>query len=239
MNAKARALGLRGTHFANPHGLDQPGNYSTAHDVVRLLRAALREPFIRTWAGRTEARVGGRDFETTDDLLTRIPALVAGKTGHTDDAGWSQVALASARGVTIVAAVLGAQSRGAQTPTSTHCCAGVCSSTRPVLVVAARHAYAFADPGWGLDPVRLTAEREIVRPAAVRRPLVERVVAPQVLALPVRRGQRLGEVRVYDGDRLVAQAPLVADRDVQQPGFGAKAAFVAGRTVHHLAGLVS
>lgn len=78
-----------------------------------------------------------------------------------------------------------------------------------------------------------------MRPAAVRRPLVERVVVPQVLALPVRRGQPLGEVRVYDGDRLVARAPLVADRDVADPGFGAKAGFIARRTVHHLTGLVS
>ena len=68
MNAKAKALGLRGTHF-NPHGLDEPGNYSTARDVVRLLQAAGRVPFIRTWAGRSTATIaGGRQVETTDDL---------------------------------------------------------------------------------------------------------------------------------------------------------------------------
>ena len=43
-----------------------------------------------------------------------------------------------------------------------------------------------------------------MRQARVDRPLIERVVAPSVVQLPVVRGQRLGEVRVYDGSRLVA-----------------------------------
>jgi D-alanyl-D-alanine carboxypeptidase (penicillin-binding protein 5/6) len=239
MNAKARALGLRHTHFANPHGLDQPGNYSTARDVAGLLRAALRNPFIRTWSGRSSARVRGVEVRSTDDLLTQLPGLVGGKTGHTSDAGWSQVALATDRGTTVVAAVLGAGSRAARNADLEALLRWGLRRYRPVRVVEAGRAYARAQVGWGLDPVRLTAPRSMVRPAAVTRPLVERVVVPQVLALPVRRGQRLGELAVYDGDRLVARSPLVADRDVAQPGLAAKSRFVVRRTVHHLAGFVS
>ena len=44
MNAKAQALGLRDTRFANPDGLDAPGHYSSARDVSRLARAAMRNP---------------------------------------------------------------------------------------------------------------------------------------------------------------------------------------------------
>jgi serine-type D-Ala-D-Ala carboxypeptidase (penicillin-binding protein 5/6) len=89
MNAKARELGLRGTHFSNPHGLDEAGNYSTARDVVQLLHAARRVPFIRMWTGRSAATIaGGRHVETTDDLLSVLPSLLGAKTGHTADAGW-------------------------------------------------------------------------------------------------------------------------------------------------------
>ena len=239
MNAKARALGLSGTHFSNPHGLDQPGNYSTARDVARLLRTALGRPFIRASARRTSVTIGGRTFETTDDLLSRLPSLVAGKTGHTDDAGWSQVAAASSRGATVVAAVLGATTRAARNRDLEALLRWGLGQYRPVLLVDTRRTYATADPGWGLPAVALKPARSVVRPASVRRPLVERVVAPEVLALPVQRGARLGEVRVYDGDRLVARAPLVAARGVAQPGLLGKARFVVGRTAHHLAGLVS
>ena len=56
--------------------------------------------------------------------------------------------------------------------------------------------------------------------AAVRvgRPLREEVVAPTVVALPVTRGQQFGAVRVYDRQRLVGTAPLVAAKSVPSPG---------------------
>ena len=240
MNAKARQLGLRGTRFANAHGLDQPGQYSTARDVVSLLRVALRNPLVRPWLTRARATLpGGRAVETTDDLLARLPSLVGGKTGHTEDAGWVQVAAATASGVTVRAAVLGAATREARNAGLEALLRWALAQYRSSLVVDPKRTYATVDPGWGLAGLRLVAPGGVVRPAPVNRPLIERVVAVQVPALPVRRGQRLGEVRVYDGERLVARAPLVAARDVGEPGALGKAAFFARRTWHHLTGFVS
>ena len=240
MNAKARQLGLRGTHFANPHGLDEPTHYSTARDVVSLLRAALRNPFVRTWSARPRATLpGGRTVETTDDLLARLPSLVGGKTGHTEDAGWAQVAAASSGGVTIRAAVLGSATREARNADLKALLRWALAQYRSSLVVDPSRTYAIVDPGWGLPGLSLVARGAVVRPAPVNRPLVERVVAVQVPALPVGRGQRLGEVRVYDGARLVARAPLVAARDVDEPKLLDKAEFFVRRTWHHLTGFVS
>lgn len=240
MNAKARQLGLRGTHFANPHGLDQPGHYSTARDVVSLLRVALRNPFVRTWSARTRATLpGGRAVETTDDLLARLPSLVGGKTGHTEDAGWAQVAAASAGGVTVRAAVLGAATREARNADLEALLRWALAQYRSSLVVDPKRTYATVDPGWGLPGIPLVARRAVVRPTPVNRPLVERVVTVQVAALPVHRGQRLGEVRIYDGKRVVARAPLVAARDVAEPGALGEVRFFVRRAWHHLAGFVS
>ncbi len=240
MNAKAVRVGLRGTHFTNPHGLDEPGHYSTARDVVRLLRVALRNPFVRTWSTRTRATLSsGRTVETTDDLLARLPSLIGGKTGHTEDAGWAQVAAATARGVTVRAAVLGAATREARNADLEALLRWALAQYRSSLVVDPKRTYATVDPGWGLPGLRLVARAAVVRPTPVNRPLVEHVVAVRVPALPVRRGQRLGEVRVYDGARLVARSPLVAAREVGEPGALRKAGFFARRTWHHLTGFVS
>jgi hypothetical protein len=54
------------------------------------------------------------------------------------------------------------------------------------------------------------------------------------LQLPVVRGQRVGEVRVYSGKRLVARRPLLAQRSVSRPGIGGRIGFYAGRTVRHI-----
>jgi hypothetical protein len=73
----------------------------------------------------------------------------------------------------------------------------------------------------------------------VDQPLVERVVAVGAAALPVRRGQRLGEVRVFSGGRLVARRALVAARAASQPGFFGKVGFYTGRTFSHIGGWFS
>jgi D-alanyl-D-alanine carboxypeptidase (penicillin-binding protein 5/6) len=240
MNARARALGMRDTHFANPHGLDQVGHYSSARDTVTLLRAALRVPFIRWWSHQRAATLTtGRRVESTDDLLARLPQLLGGKTGNTDDAGWSQVAAARQSGVTVYAALLGASTREARNDDLEALLRWALAQYRPSRVVDPERTYAVAHTGWGRPDVRLVARPAVIRPAPVNRPLVERVVAPVVVALPVARGQRLGEVRVYDGRRLVARAPLVADRGVSEPGLAGKTEFVLRRTVHHLWGIVA
>lgn len=240
MNRRARALGMGATRFANPHGLDEPGQSSSARDTVTLLRAALRTPFVRTWAGRRTAVLSdGRRLETTNDLLARLPALVAGKTGHTDDAGWSEVAVARASGATVYASVLGAPSRAARNDDLERLVRWSLARYRPSRVVDPARVYATAAAGWGLPDVGLVAARAVVRPASVDRPLVERVVAPSVISLPVTAGAVLGEVRVFDGRRLVAKAPLVADRSIAEPGLLGKAGFVLRRSLHHLGGLVT
>ena len=115
MNLKARELGLADTHFVNPHGLDAPGHVSSARDVVTLAARRAREsgdPALRGHRAAPSSR-GTATVETTDDLLSRFPPLVAGKTGHTDGAGWSEVAAARSGTVTVYASVLGEPTRGA------------------------------------------------------------------------------------------------------------------------------
>lgn len=240
MNAKARALGLRHTSFRNPHGLDQRGHLSTARDVVALLSAALRNPFIRKWSGRKSATIaGGRGVASTDDLIGRLPQLVGGKTGHTGGAGWVQVAAAQADDVRVTASVLGSPTEEQRNRDLEALLRFGLAQYRPIRAVDASRTYALARVGYGLPDLPLVARTTIVRPARVGRPLLERVVARTAVALPVRAGQRLGEVRVYDGSRLVAVSPLVAARPVAEPGTSGKMAWYARRAVHHLVGFVS
>jgi hypothetical protein len=72
-----------------------------------------------------------------------------------------------------------------------------------------------------------------------RKELVERVVAPEAVELPVRKGQRLGRVEVYDGNRLIASSGLVAAEAVSEPGFVGKALWYAERTAGNFWGLFS
>ena len=108
------------------------------------------------------------------------------------------------------------------------------SRYRQVWVVQPRHAYLRASVGYGKQAVPIVALRGLARPVRVDRPLVERVVAPAALALPVERGQQVGEILVYSGKKLVGRRALVAARSVSRPGFGGRLGFYGERTFRHI-----
>lgn len=96
MNMKAKELGLKDTQFRNPHGLDEPGHYSTAWDMAILAREALRNPvFARMVATQTITVNASRPFFLSNsnpflhspELLPGATAVDGVKTGRTDDAG--------------------------------------------------------------------------------------------------------------------------------------------------------
>src|SRR5262249_22432155 len=65
MNAKAKELGLTGTHFVRPDGLDAPHHYSTARDVTRLAHELMKRPVVRSLVReRTAVIEGGRTLHT-------------------------------------------------------------------------------------------------------------------------------------------------------------------------------
>jgi D-alanyl-D-alanine carboxypeptidase (penicillin-binding protein 5/6) len=240
MNAKAEELGLSGTHFANPHGLDAPGHLSTARDTTVLVRYALGVPVIRDALARSSVTLpGGREFPSTDDLVSTWKPLIGGKTGHTDGAGWSQAAAAAARGVTVYGTVLGTDGPLERNRALRSLLAYGLDRYRRVAVIDADRVYGRAETGYGRPAVELVAPRTLVRTLREGTTLVERVVRPESAALPVRRGARLGRVDVYAGDRLVASSELVAAEEITEPGLVAKALWYARATASNLWGLVT
>ena len=234
MNAEARTLGLRDTHFANPDGLDEPGHYSSARDVTRLARIAMRVPVIRSTVRRTTATIsGGRVLTTWNDLLGRFPGTFGVKTGHTSRAGWSEVAAVRSNHVTIYATLLGGETREGRNADLAALLAWAASRYRVVDLVSHGRVYATAAAPYGRRALSLVAPRTVRRIVRVDRPLVEQVVAPRVISLPVRQGQALGEVRVYAGRRLVVRRPLVASRSIAKPGFFGRTGWYMGRAAHH------
>lgn len=117
MNAKAGAIGMRNSLFANPHGLDEVGHYTTALDMALLARVALEQPTFAALVRARDASVtiwktsGKREVARTVRLVThnRLLGQLEGadgvKTGYTGGAGRCLVASAS-RGEQRMIAVL-------------------------------------------------------------------------------------------------------------------------------------
>jgi serine-type D-Ala-D-Ala carboxypeptidase (penicillin-binding protein 5/6) len=236
MNERARELGLRNTHYSNPDGLDAPAHYSSARDILKLARQAMRKPLFRELVSTETARVGRHLLETTNDLLGTYPGTIGVKTGWTDGAGWSEVAAARRNRTTIYAVLLGAPSRASRDADLAKLLDWGFAQYRRYDLVDRSRTYATAAIPYTSERLALrpqTRGRAIVR---VGLPLVERVVAPAMVDPPVRRGQVLGHVCVDLGKRDLCR-PLVAAADVQDASFGRRVRWYAGQALHNAGGI--
>ncbi|MEO6739853.1 MAG: D-alanyl-D-alanine carboxypeptidase family protein [Chthoniobacteraceae bacterium] len=112
MNAKAREIGMRNSHFVNPNGLNAQGQHSSARDMARLALFAYRNRIIRgivnqptlTWQ-YADGRV--TVFENTNKLLKYLGLCNGMKTGYTEPAGHCLVSSAQDGGRHLICVVLG------------------------------------------------------------------------------------------------------------------------------------
>jgi D-alanyl-D-alanine carboxypeptidase (penicillin-binding protein 5/6) len=117
MNAEARRLGADDTHAANPHGLDAPDQLTSPYDLALIARAAFaREDFVRydtldrmQWPAQPPRDPRGFQIQNENQLLTKYPGALGGKTGFTDEARHTYVGAAQRGGRRLVVTLMGAE----------------------------------------------------------------------------------------------------------------------------------
>ena len=115
MNEKAAYLGMENTHFANPNGMPAPDNYSSANDLIRLARYAMRDSLFATIVATTKKKVpmiDGRhmDCQNTNVLLSTYEGCIGIKTGFTRQAGYCLASAATRDGHTLYCVLLHSRS---------------------------------------------------------------------------------------------------------------------------------
>lgn len=116
MNARAAALGMADTHYANPCGHDDPAQYTSVRDLAALSHAVLAEPVLADAAQRRVLHLttaAGRvlSARTTNPLLDRLPGALGLKTGTTPAAGRCLVAVVERDGRRVLVMLLHAPER--------------------------------------------------------------------------------------------------------------------------------
>jgi len=215
MNAAAGALHLRHTHYTTPSGLDTPGNYSSAGDLVTLARyLLLHEPYFRSVVGQSHAvlRTGNRVRSVTNlnDLVARFPWIHGVKTGHTLEAGYVLVASGTQHGMTLIDAVLGTSSESARDANALSLLDwGFANFGLRTPVHAGKVLARPAITGNPAAHARLIAASTYThvfpRSAAVRL----RVSAPAALTGPLAANTAVGSVAVLENHRVVTRIPLL------------------------------
>jgi D-alanyl-D-alanine carboxypeptidase (penicillin-binding protein 5/6) len=223
MNRRAQELKLTNTHYANPIGLDEAGNYSSARDLVRLATVLRTNRFFRTTVDRAVVRLtsGNRErvFDNRNDLVKRYRWINGVKSGHTSQAGYVLVGSGrDDRRVQVVSAVLGTPSLAARDDATLKLLDWGRKQFQRVTVLKA---------GDELERVPISyrrgAELSLVAQHSVRRvvpkghrddPQPRVTGVPDEVDGPIVAGQSFGTIEIVQNGRVVERQPLVAASSV-------------------------
>ncbi|HEX6988098.1 MAG TPA: D-alanyl-D-alanine carboxypeptidase family protein [Bacillota bacterium] len=224
MNRRAGELGMRTAHFANPHGLDEPGHQLSARDVAIASRQLLMNfpevlELTTVWTYTFEVSNSCCLLTNTNRMIRRYQGVDGLKTGWTSRAGYGVSATAAQGDTRLIAVVMGhehPEQRFAEAAQllgwgfanfeSVHLAdAGDTFRRVPVYEGSAREVALIAPETYAIVVPRGEAEK-----------LVHEVTVDLPLVAPVAEGAPLGTLRVLSGDREVANLPLVADRAIQR-----------------------
>jgi serine-type D-Ala-D-Ala carboxypeptidase (penicillin-binding protein 5/6) len=239
MNKRAAQLGLTNTHYARPDGLDAKGGYSTAIDTLTIAREAMKHRLFRKIVRMKAGVVAGRRLYVWNDLLRTYRGAIGVKTGHTDNAGWSEVAAAKRDGQILYTVVLGSPSRSRRNMDLAALLDWGFTHYARLRVIDPSREYATARVPYSDERVPLFATRGATAVVRLGQPLVEKVSAPAEIDPPVGFGEAVGAVRVYDGNRLVARRPLIAAQSVPEPGVATKVGWYAGKALDEARNMLS
>ena len=226
MNARAAALGMTATHFANACGLDEEGHLSSARDVAVMSREMLlHHPEVREYCTvwMDTLRGGKTQLVNTNKLLKSYPGITGLKTGTTGKAGVCITASAERDGLRLIAVVLGAASGKERF-----------DAAKTLLDYGFAH-YDSAevtlpdDAPEELPVQRGTAETAALDYAAPERLLVPKgegsdlqtkILLPDALQAPVQQGSSVGSWQLLRGETVLQELPICAAQDVQALSFG-------------------
>jgi D-alanyl-D-alanine carboxypeptidase (penicillin-binding protein 5/6) len=223
MNQRAEQLGLKDTHYSTPVGLDDPGNYSTPHDLANLARILLRDKALAKIVDEPRATLTSgahqRVVVNRNRLVGLYPWVKGVKTGHTLDAGYCLVGAATRADVSVISVVLGTPSESARDADSLALLRYGIGQFRHARVVnrrkvVAQTAVKYYD-GDKIDVVPAGSfALTIRRGERVRKTLV----AEKQLEGPLPKGRRVGTMTVAYRGKVVRRIPLVTAEPVKEAG---------------------
>ena len=228
MNQRAAELGMADTHFVNCTGLDDSKeaerHRTSAYDIALMSRQLLKyHPDIKKYTTIWMDTVRGGTFglSNTNKLIRFYSGATGLKTGFTSGAGYCLSATAKREGMELIAVVMGCESSQKRTA---DCKAlldygfATYSVVRPGLKEGRTVAVHLGKQN--TVPVELTERREILVDKAKRTSLSARVELAQLVPAPVEKGQQVGTISVYAGEKLLIQLPLAAAQAVAKLSFG-------------------
>ncbi|CAJ0992543.1 D-alanyl-D-alanine carboxypeptidase DacA [Sodalis praecaptivus] len=239
MNNYVSALGLQNTHFETVHGLDAPGQFSSARDMAMIGKALIRDvPDEYATYKEKEFTFNNIRQMNRNGLLWDSNLNVDGiKTGHTESAGYNLVASATEGQMRLISAVLGGHSMKGRENESRKLLTWGFRFFETVAQLKAGKEFA-AEPVWfgDSDSVKLGVDSDayLTIPRGRMKDLkASYVLDNQELHAPLAKNQRVGTINFQLDGKTIEQRPLVVLNEVKAGNFFSRMVDYVKLMFHH------
>ncbi len=232
LNHYLKQIGCQNTKFCNPHGYHDPDHVTTAYDLAVMARHAIHLPTFREIVSKQSYLNPPTNKHQMTELKQFNQLMVEGskyfyskaigvKTGYHTPAGFVLVGAASHEGRTLVAVVLGGSKRHERYEDARNLFE-IAFAEHPVqrLLVPATQTYNKALPGAKQPLIAVLTQDFNFSYYPAEEPEIKAFVQWENLSLPIKKGQKVGEVRAFDQyNNLLAKTDLYAREGVEQTLF--------------------
>ena len=224
MNARARQLGMTGSHFASTSGYPDRGKtYVTARDLVRLANALIREhpQLYRRYFGHQAMDWRGQRLTSHDPFAGVFPGADGIKTGHTFEAGFNFLGSAERGGRRLVLVVAGVETESGRANAASALAEWGYREwdSRPLGSVGQRIGMVKVQGGdMRRLPVALERTFTLAVPRGTRPAVATRIVYDGPVRAPISKGAQVAGLEVRIEGRPPHYLPLVAAQAVQPAG---------------------
>ena len=219
MNQYADNLGMVNTNYHNSTGLPDPNHYTTARNISTLSSAIIRDfPDYYKWYSEKKFTYNNIVQYNRNKLLWRDKSVDGLKTGHTEEAGYCLAASAKRGDMRLISVVLGTRSENARAQEAqklmnygfrffeTH------ALYRTYERITSTKIWKGDDNGLDLGLQRTLS---VTVPRGRYKELIVNLNIKNPIIAPIMQGWQLGVIKIYLGDNLITQRPLIALQDIE------------------------
>ena len=223
MNEKAAEIGMNGSHFMNASGWPDPNHYSTARDLAKMAQYLITEfPEYYSYYSEKEFTFNKIKQGNRNPLLYRKMGADGIKTGHTEAGGYGVIGSGERDGRRVIIVVNGLESSKERAQESAKLLEWGLQSFETQSILKAGEKYENVEVPLSVERVvSLVSPEDIVItvPKLGNSKVEKETVLDIAPKAPIKKGQRLGVLRVSVEGYYTKEFPLVAGHDVQELGF--------------------
>ncbi|MDK2584986.1 D-alanyl-D-alanine carboxypeptidase family protein [Romboutsia sedimentorum] len=228
MNAKAKELGMKDTHFVNTNGLPVENHYTSAHDIALMSKELLKHEsiskYLTTWmdkvvVGKKQATVG---LANTNKMVKHYQGTTGVKTGFTQQAKYCLSASAKRGDTHLVAVTLGAETSPERFKDASSLLNFGFANYESVKLCAKDDNIATLT----LDKaennkVNLVAKENltVLIKKGENKDFTKKIEVNKNPIIPIKKGTSLGVVKIYQGKNMVGQVDLVNTKDINKASY--------------------